>query len=79
MAPPHQLGHSGGNIQTCEVLETGASADKPGQVCNRHATGWCYDCGIAICDQHTVGCRICDTKFCSACVFLHLEEHFKLA
>jgi len=64
-------------MQTCDVLEIGAG-DESGQVCNRHAIDWCYDCGNAICDQHTVGCRICDTKFCSACLLFHLEKHLKL-
>jgi hypothetical protein len=63
----------------CEGLETRGPADEWGQVCNRQSNGWCYDCGIAICDQHTVACRTCHSRFCAACVMFHLEEHFKLA
>jgi len=66
-------------MTTCEVFETRGPADEWERICNRRAVGWCYDCGIGICDQHTVPCWACHSKFCAACVTFHLEEHFRLA
>ena len=63
----------------CEAFVTRGSADEWARACNRHALGWCCGCGITICEQHTVACRTCHSKFCAACLTFHLEEHFKLA
>jgi hypothetical protein len=63
----------------CEAFVTRGSADEWARVCDLRAFGWCYGCGIAICNQHSVACRKCHRKFCAGCMTFHLEEHFKLA
>ena len=66
-------------MRTCEVLETGASGDEWGRVCNLCKIGRCYDCGIPVCWKHFEECPTCRLKFCSSCMTFHRESHPKVA
>lgn len=62
-------------MSRCEVVAVSNLADAVWYPCTKASSHQCWDCGIAICDDHSGTCSICRQMFCPGCLSFHGAIH----